>query len=447
MEMQFYAPGWVDWPAGNSCDATKWCAALNIDSYSANLNTNTFNNPSCQAFGIEYVNFAFITTTGVPQPGSPPNPIQATLSTFTPNPAYDLLMNAGDVIQISMHDTSGGFQVTLDDLTTGQVGFMTASAKNGFGQEVFNPTASSCTLNKYDFHPMYATSGQNTRVVWAAHSYNVAFSDEIGHFEYCGTNQVKSTTDPFLGPTTTCTAKFAGDKDASASGYGDDALCLGPPFYTSTKIPISGCIGYDPITGGDPDFDGVSYTPSWPGMSTRAQDYQFHPQPWTFTSPLFFDPGNLTWNNYQQVAFENDLPRIELDVNNGPGATPCNRLTGTNCTDPATPHWNSGNPVPYPIYTTTGESNVHLPGETSCVWQFGGNYSLYHPTDPYYPTNTFGGTPGSEYGTAFNPYYYPGAPTTPQYKMDDFRNILNSNPCPSSVPPPGPTTTTVTTTG
>ena len=32
---------------------------------------------------------------------------------------------------------------------------------------------------------MYSTSSEHTRVPWAAHSYNVAFSDEIGHFEYC----------------------------------------------------------------------------------------------------------------------------------------------------------------------------------------------------------------------------------------------------------------------
>ncbi|MGZ4360546.1 MAG: hypothetical protein ACXVZW_12295, partial [Gaiellaceae bacterium] len=37
MEMQFYAPGWVPWPAGDSCDPTKWCAALNIDSLSQSL--------------------------------------------------------------------------------------------------------------------------------------------------------------------------------------------------------------------------------------------------------------------------------------------------------------------------------------------------------------------------------------------------------------------------
>jgi hypothetical protein len=32
---------------------------------------------------------------------------------------------------------------------------------------------------------MYSTSSEHTHVPWAAHSYNVAFSDEIGHFAYC----------------------------------------------------------------------------------------------------------------------------------------------------------------------------------------------------------------------------------------------------------------------
>src|ERR1051326_6105784 len=28
MEMQFYPPGWAQWPAGNSCSATQYCAPL-----------------------------------------------------------------------------------------------------------------------------------------------------------------------------------------------------------------------------------------------------------------------------------------------------------------------------------------------------------------------------------------------------------------------------------
>src|SRR5947207_12564188 len=49
MEMQFYPPGWAPWPAGNSCDATKWCAAFNIDSLSENPVTGQANNAACLA--------------------------------------------------------------------------------------------------------------------------------------------------------------------------------------------------------------------------------------------------------------------------------------------------------------------------------------------------------------------------------------------------------------
>ena len=75
MEMQFYPPGWVFFPqaGGISCDKTKWCAALNIDSLSENPITGQFNNATCRATaGDEYVNFAFITLSGVSQaPASP----------------------------------------------------------------------------------------------------------------------------------------------------------------------------------------------------------------------------------------------------------------------------------------------------------------------------------------------------------------------------------------
>lgn len=94
MEMQFYPPGWAPWPAGNSCDARQWCAALNIDSLSENPVTGQVLNPTCSAVtGLEYVNFAFITKNGKPQPNSPPNPVHSTLNTLTPNPAADLFMN------------------------------------------------------------------------------------------------------------------------------------------------------------------------------------------------------------------------------------------------------------------------------------------------------------------------------------------------------------------
>jgi hypothetical protein len=164
MELQFYPPGWVLWPAGNSCDASKWCAVLTIDSYSSNLNTGQNNNADCLSkVGVEPVNFAFVTSSGASQ--APADPLDATTATYTPDPTRDLFMTSGDVLTVDMSDSPNGFQATITDRTTGQSGSMTASSANGFGQIVFDPTATTCSVNPYAFHPMYSTSSENTRVI------------------------------------------------------------------------------------------------------------------------------------------------------------------------------------------------------------------------------------------------------------------------------------------
>src|SRR5207245_3659602 len=82
MEMQFYPPGWALWPPGVSCDAAKWCAALNIDSLLIDYYHGTQQNKACQNLvSIEPVNFAFITKSGVPH--APPSPVNSTVGTFT----------------------------------------------------------------------------------------------------------------------------------------------------------------------------------------------------------------------------------------------------------------------------------------------------------------------------------------------------------------------------
>src|SRR5947209_4431860 len=53
MELQFYPPGWVPQFAGSSCDATKWCVALNIDSLSENPSNGTTLNAACQSQLLE----------------------------------------------------------------------------------------------------------------------------------------------------------------------------------------------------------------------------------------------------------------------------------------------------------------------------------------------------------------------------------------------------------
>ena len=182
MEMQFYPPGWASWPAGLSCTATQWCSALNIDTFQDNANTGALNNNDClNTVGPEPVNFAFTTKTGVASaPANPQHP-----DNFTPDLKNDFLTNSGDVLRVHMSDTAHGLKVTVDDLTTGTHGSMTASAANGFGSPIFAPNASKCTVALHDFHPMYSTATQAGRNFNAAHTGNISFSDEIGHFEYC----------------------------------------------------------------------------------------------------------------------------------------------------------------------------------------------------------------------------------------------------------------------
>jgi len=188
MEMQFYPPGWINSNSGavDADSATKWTAALNIDSFQNNDNTGQNNNPACAAVtNNEYVNFAFIQTDGVPFPAGSPSP----LGPFVSTNANTLRMNGGDELIVTIADTEHGLKVTIQDLTTGQTGFMVASGDNGFASVRWDPNGTNCDFASHnlahDFHPAYATSSEHTRVPGAAHSYNIAFSDEIGHFEYC----------------------------------------------------------------------------------------------------------------------------------------------------------------------------------------------------------------------------------------------------------------------
>jgi hypothetical protein len=231
MEMQFYPPGWVPWPAGVSCDATQWCAALNIDSLNQDGNTGTVNNPNClNRVGIEPISFAFITKSGVPH--SAPDPLSVfspPYPSLTPNPATDLFMNSGDNLTVDLHDTPAGFQVAINDQSTGQSGSMTASVANGWQQIKYEPTSATCHEQPYAYHPMYGSSSEHTRVPWAAHTYNVAFSDEIGHFEYCNaSDEDGNCIDP-------------GSQDGTLDD--DDGGCFNAD--DSLLVAIGGCLGTD----------------------------------------------------------------------------------------------------------------------------------------------------------------------------------------------------------
>src|SRR5262249_30731421 len=143
----------------------------------------------------------------------------------------------------------------------------------------------------------------HTRVPWAAHAYNIAFSDEIGHFEYC--NAVSSEGG-------SCTSDGVHDLDTTLSGAEDDNFCY--DAAASSNVQIGGCLDTDA------DFDGVPYQLVWPGTFTSAShDRSLHATPVTFTSPLFKNTQGNT-SNFSRVAFEADLPRVEFNTN-----PPCQR--------------------------------------------------------------------------------------------------------------------------
>jgi hypothetical protein len=387
LELQFYPPGWAPFQEAISCDARKWCAAMALFSLNLDQNNNVQNNADClNKVGLEPANFAFITKSGVPH--APPGPLDLTLDSFTPNPATDLFMNAGDKLDISIHDSRKGLVTEIRDRTTHKSGSMTASISNGFAHVIFDPNAQTCTEEPYTWHPMYSTSSEHTRVPWAAHSYNVAYSDEIGHFEYCANVNREDGT-------------CLGDPSDPDGPDDDDFFCLGPE--ESLRVKIGGCFATDN------DFDGVSYQPNWPGATkNHRRDRLFNPRSILFSSPTF-NGGR----NYSRVGFEADLPRIEAADFGGN----CDRNTGENCVNPP-PGSNF-----YPFFTTReGHSEGRSEGHSkSCFWQEGGAH--IPGTD-----RTFGGSSATEFGPLLF-LTYPGPGFTPIRRTNDFRRVLSKNPC------------------
>jgi hypothetical protein len=358
------------------------------------------NNAACSAITFdEYVNFAFIQTDGVPS--ASPSPYDLAVNSTN---AKTLRMDGGDELIVTIKDTDSGLMVTIQDLTSGASGSMVASGANGFASVKWDPSGDNCLRAthelRHDFHPAYATSSEHTRVPGAAHSYNIAFSDEIGHFEYC--NGVAKEGGA-------CTSVSGSDKKADIDD-GAFGGCFDAGFAASLGLlPIGGCLD------SDTDFDGVPYrNNTWPGsFSDPVQDALFHAQPVVFSSPLLTDSsGHL--RNFSRVAFETDLPRIEFATN-----PPCQR----HLSNPADPNPGQGCVNPpvgadfYPFYSTRSDDGA-------CRWQEGG---------PFLPgtVNNFGGSSTTEFGTVPLALFYPAVNIMPQYIYEDFRRILSTNPCPT----------------
>jgi hypothetical protein len=386
MELQFYPPGFTPFIDSTSCSATKWCAALTIDSLECTFNFATCNN-SC----IEPVNFAYLQTNGVP--AGPPSPQLTDVSTFTPN-ASTLMINPGDVLAVSISDPRQGFTTVVRDLTTGQTGFMTASAANGF----MNTSIADCSGRPFTFHAEYDTASQQNQVPWAALEGGVLMEQEIGHGEVCAS---LANQDPFGFANNGQSFSDAQDYDTCVGGSegttsdGSPATGEGPCTATATAITCqnattqgatgpTACPTNDPLTGalcefadgscfpagtrtatvngvstlessranecynnrfqnGDLDYDGQSYVADWPNGSRNF--------PTTFQ---YAGPFMANGQSYPQVQFETDAAGSEAL---------CNVATGADCTAP---------PISaqfYPFWSL-GRGNLGFAG-TSCMWNFG----------------------------------------------------------------------------
>jgi hypothetical protein len=338
MEMQFYPPGFAPFSDSVSCSNTHWCAALNIDSLEATDHSGP--NPGCE----EPVNFAFIQRNGVP--AGPPSPQLSNAATFTPN-SETLTMNPGDVVRTHMWDASLGngqraFKIVIDDLTTGQSGFMQASAANGF----MHTNYVNCNGTPFNFQPLFNTARAANSDGWSVLLSGILTQYETGHFIPC-----KRVTGPFPVGSDTSWSKCHGAYENAGPPDGGkksqevlDALCYKKgDTHGGTAPPnlVTGCL--DNFTqNGDLDFDGTPYYADWPTSTV--------PNQWPSTF-LQQQPTTVGGSRYSKIQFETDLPASEVST--------CGPNTPAGCTVPP-----KGPGHFYPYYTQAKVAGV-------CVWEFG----------------------------------------------------------------------------
>ena len=405
MELQFYPPGFTPFADAPSCDSTKWCAALTIDSLECNFAG------SCNASCVEPVNFSYLQTNGVP--AGPPSPQKTDNATFVPN-ANTLEMNSGDVLKVSISDVkdtapptsitdTGGLKALVTDVTTGTTGYIVASAANGFQ----NTSYATCAGAPFSFHAEYNSAKQQNQVPWAALEGGVLMEQEIGHGETCSSvgNQLGFSFTGADGSTYADPHVFqtcnGGQEGAAATGEGPcdptTAICqnattqgVNGPVACPTNNAASGALcefsdancfprGNRPVViagtpakenspvpycnqevfqNGDLDFDGTGYHADWPNGSRNFPTSISYAGPLTRGQPY---------------------PDIQFETNTAASEALCNVATGAGCTAPPQ------GAAFYPFWSLTDQSS-----SGACVWNFGNDIANV-------TTNDFG--QAAQYGT------------------------------------------------
>jgi hypothetical protein len=396
LEVQFYPPGEAPFFDNISCDNSHWCASLHINDLEC-----TFGFDSCNQNCEEPTNFAFIQKNGVPT--GPPSPQEANLDTSTPN-SETLLMSPGDklVVHISDAPAPGGgnaLEVRIDDLTTGQSGFMQASAANGYQATGI----ADCSGRPFNYEPEYSSAKQQNIVPWAALQTDISTQFEIGHWTPCS-----SLSDPATGGLLaftagdpydlTCNGPYEATSDSAKDnpeGFGGDGFCypagdthstLYPPgTYNGGSVPpntMTGCLDF--LSGGDIDFDGTPYWPDWPtGTSPTAKT----PGSFVQATPTMSNGGQ-----YEQSFFQTDVALSEAG---------CSQAS-SGCTVPP-----AGPGGFYPYWSTITNRIGHL---TQCSIVFGNVSSGAG-------VNNFGGD--AQYGQDL----------APQIGYDEFESQPTRNLC------------------
>jgi hypothetical protein len=259
-------------------------------------------------------------------------------------------MHSGDKLRVSITDVKVGkgqlaMRATVHDLTSGQSGFMTSSAANGF----MHTSIVDCSGTPYNFAGEYDTAAPGHILPWGIGNTNIATDVEIGHFEPC-TNVTGKARFSFFGFKdrffTKCHGPYEATTGPDRHGTNDDPPCYPKGDTHGGRAAPDQVTGCEPVTGpfpndADLDFDGTSYWPDWPTGLTPTR------YPSTFRQA---QPRTVAGATYGQLELETDLPDFE----------PSCHADGRGCAIPA-----PGAPGQfYPWWTLARVGG-------GCAWEFG----------------------------------------------------------------------------